>query len=228
MKSYLINENEVHLDNAVDFFKRIVNNFLTIYLDDDSGGTSSVKLKTLSEALTIQKDIIELSNKSKRYIEALNSIDQKVIPRLKKKVEISRVLPLIEYLIYYHFSKIKPQVKMDGGEELKNLRTFFVEGFVGKLEELEPLQLPMDGTGRSSIIENFTEKISSFFSHSNIFVLFISWFLLFLIILIPLAFSMVKALNIDIDSTLLVGILTTPFIGAVTMVGIVGNQKKNQ
>ena len=227
LKSYLINENDIHLDNVVDHFKRVTNNFMTLYVDDKSGSMSSIKIKDLNKAINTQADVLELSSKSKQNVEVLLTLEEKVGMRLKKKVEIAKVLPLTQLLALYHFAKIKPEVICPDGEKLRQKKIIFFNEFITELKKLDPLEISLDETARKSLMTKMVDKISSYFINSNIIGLFISWFILFMLLFFLLALILINIFSLKLDSTIFIGILTAPFLGAITMVGIITNQKKN-
>ncbi|WP_282018100.1 hypothetical protein [Salegentibacter mishustinae] len=226
MKSYLLNENEVHLEKGTKYFEKISEPLQTLHISGEKTPVGSFTFAEIKKSLEKQNGLIKFTDDSKEIIESTNTIDEKIYSRLEKRIEIDKILPLIEIITLYEFAKVKPEEKNQNGEKLKEYKNVILREFYQELTKIEILDNNNDVDSKTSKIKTFFSNISDFFSSSNIFILFISWLIFFIILFVPISILIINILSFKIDSTILMGLLTAPFIGAITMVATISNKSK--
>ncbi len=73
-----------------------------------------------------------------------------------------------------------------------------------------------------SILAPFFNILSS----SNIVVMLFSWLILLTIVFVFPSIMVINSFKLTIDSTILIGLLTAPFIGAITLVATIYSKNK--
>lgn len=227
IKSYLINEDAVHLEKSVKYFNKVIKPIINFRVGKDER-TLRIKLQELKTQLDEQFGWVNLTPETEMLINSLESIDDKVIERLKQKTELDEILPVIEALTLYEFSKLKPNIKMEDGEKLEHRKFEYIKELAQELdsiEKIEPLKDDADKRKRTRI-KQFMQNFSNLFSNSNVIVMFISWFILFAVVFVLPTLILIKAFSVPIEGTLLISIASAPFVGAITLVATIYSKNK--
>lgn len=226
LKSYLINDNPVHLAKSIDYLKKVVNSFVEVKFKN-SDKQSSIPLNQFREELKDQFEWMQFTEETNNYIDNLSSIKKKIIRRFEQKEKLEDIVPAIDFLTLYEFAKIKPSVLNTEGVEIKNLRSEYFKCFaseIGKIEEIEEIRNSSERK-RNRIISIF-QFIIELFSSTNILVLFLSWLVLLTVLFVISSIVVINSLKLNIDSTILIGILTAPFLGAITLSATIYTKNK--
>ena len=228
LKSYLINDNQTHLENILSYFKKIISSIiLTPFCLSKSDGSKAVTLNVLRNKLFKEFEWIEFSTDSNNLIDSLSLIDTKIERRLKQKVELDKVIPFIDFLVLYEFSKIKPNELNANGVELKEQRNNYIKEFANQLNRIEKLEEITEETATKRIkVKSIITSITGIFSSSNILAMFFSWLVLLTTVFVFSSVLVINSLKLTIDSTILIGLLTAPFIGAITLVATLYTKNK--
>lgn len=226
LKSYLINDNPVHLTKSIDYLKKVVKSFVEVkFMNSDE--RTSIPLNKFREELRNQFEWMQFTEETNNYIDNLSSIPQKVFRRFEQKEKLKEVVSAIDFLTLYEFAKIKPSVSNSEGTEIKNLKNEYFKCFVneiGKIDEIDEVKNPNERK-RNRIISLF-QFIINLFSSTNILVLFLSWLILLTLLFVISSIVVVNSLDLKIDSTILIGILTAPFLGAITLAATIYTKNK--
>ncbi|MDA0774480.1 MAG: hypothetical protein O3A16_06705 [Bacteroidetes bacterium] len=83
IKSYLINEDAVHLEKSVKYFNKVIRTIINFRVGKDE---RTLKLQELKTQLDKQFGWVNLTPETESLIKSLESIDDKVIERLKQKI----------------------------------------------------------------------------------------------------------------------------------------------
>lgn len=228
LKSYLINDNEIHLENTLPYFKKIISSILiTPFYLSKSDGSKAVTLNILRKRLLKNFEWIEFSTDSNNMIDSLSTIDAKIERRLKLKIELDKILPFIDLLVLYEFSKIKPNEINKNGIELKEQRNNYIKEFANQLNEVKEVEDAVeDSNVRRTKVKTIIAPIIRLFSSSNILLMFFSWLVLLTLVFVLSSMLVINSLRLTIDSTILIGLLTAPFIGAITLVATIYTKNK--
>ncbi len=225
LKNYLITENENLLDKGVSYFQKVIDPIITFSVIGESSTTLSVvKLK---QHITKQFSWINFTPETERIINSLSTIDNKIIQRIKQKKEIEKIIPLVDLLILYEFSSIKPEVLNSNGVTLKEKQLDYFTTFTKELDTIDIVEeVNVINDSKTDKMKLAFSKLVNLFTTSNIMVLFISWLILLSILFVLTSILVINFLNIKLDSTLLIGLLTAPFIGAITLSATIYSKTK--
>ncbi|PRX43725.1 hypothetical protein [Salegentibacter salegens] len=158
LKSYLLNENEVHLEKGTKYFEKISEPLQTLHISGEKTPVGSFTFAEIQKSLEKQNGLIKFTDDSKEIIESTNTIDEKIYSRLEKRIEIDKILPLIEIITLYEFAKVKPEEKNQNGEKLKEYKNVILREFYQELTKIEILDNNND-------VDSKTSKIKTFFSN---------------------------------------------------------------
>ncbi|NIJ46607.1 hypothetical protein FHR24_003097 [Wenyingzhuangia heitensis] len=228
IKSYLINENETHLENILDYFKKVIYSFTeSPFYYRNSDFQKSISFKNLKKVLIKEYEWLEFTNETNEILNSLSSTESKLERRIKLKTELDKTLPLIDLIVLYEFSKIKPNESNCDGIEIKNQRVNYIKEFAKELNNIKEIDDVVEDTNiKRDIIKTITTPIINLFSSSNILTMFFSWLILLTILFVISSILVIKSLKLEIDSTILIGLLTAPFLGAITLVATIYTKNK--
>lgn len=224
IKSYLINDNLAHLENTVEYFNNVMKT-MTIYNAETGSKGFFVNLVKLRTELKNQFSWIDFSADSNQIIDSFLKIESRITRRLKQKIELEKILPLIDLITLYEFSKIKPDELNQNGIQLSNCRDGFLIEFAKEINSLDEIE-NLNDLDKNTIhkIKLASLTIANLFISSNILVLFLSWLVLLSILFIMLTMILITSIKLNIDSTIFIGILTAPFLGAITLAATIYNK----
>lgn len=228
IKSFLINENDTHLENISEYFNKVNSHLvLTPFYDNNRDSASKIPIYELRDRLLKKYNWIEFNKETNELIDAFKSINSKIKKRIIQKVELEKVVPFVDILTLYEFSYIKPNLENPQNVELKEQRLTYLKEIgkeLNKLNKYEDLN-EVERTKKSKIksVLNFFVNL---FTSSNILVMFISWLILLTIIFVTSSILILKKVNIAIDSTILIGLLSAPFLGAITLAATIYSKNK--
>lgn len=226
LKNYLINSKEIHLEKSVKFFNDITHWIINASIETDNK-SSTIKIDKLENELRKQFEWFSLSIETKEIISSFSQIKNKITERLNRKTEIDKILPLIDLLTMYHFAKIMPIVVDDYDIKIGDKKVEFIKSFSIELNNLEEVQKTCESDGNKNYRFNkFLKALNSFFYDSNIIIMFMLWGVLLSLIFVPVVTLVISFQNIEIDSTILIGLFTVPFIGAITFAATIYTKRQ--
>ncbi|MCJ8290195.1 MAG: hypothetical protein HRT58_11080 [Crocinitomicaceae bacterium] len=228
IKSYLINEDAGHLEKSVKSFNKVIRPIINIRVVGKDERTLSVKLQDLKTQLDEQFGWVNLTPETESLIKSFESIEDKVIERLKQKIELDKLLPIIDALTLYEFSKLKPNVQIEGGEKLAERKSEYIQEVAKQLDSIENIESLKDDTDKRkrTRIKQFMQNFSNLFSNSNVIVMFISWLILLTVVFVLPTLLLIKAFSVPVGGTILISIASVPFIGAITLVATIYSKNK--
>ncbi|WP_196888380.1 hypothetical protein [Aureivirga sp. CE67] len=229
IKSFLINENVSHLENISKYFN-IVNSdlVLTPFYSNNKDQTTKIAIYELRNLLLKKYNWIEFSKETNELIDAFESINLKIKNRITQKAELEKVVPFVDILTLYEFSFIKPNLKNFQEIELKEQRFTYLKEIVKELNLLSNYEdLNEIERTKKSNIKSILNFFANLFTSSNILIMFISWLILLIIIFVATSILIIKKINIEVDSTILIGLLSAPFLGAITLSATIYSKNKN-
>lgn len=139
LKSYLINDNPIHLTKSIDYLKKVISPFNEVKFKNSEKETS-MSLNKFRDELKKQFEWMQFTEETNNYIDNLSSINKKLIIRFKQKEKLEDIVPAIDFLTLYEFAKIKPTVQNSENVEIKNFKNEYFKSFVnevGKIKEIE-------------------------------------------------------------------------------------------
>lgn len=227
LKSYLINDNSQHIENSKNFFKQYIKTLTYRNYEGESDKTISAHIGELTSQLKEKYSWIQFDESTEDIINALSSVEEKILERLIQKVDLEKIVPLIEYLVLYEFSKIKKDELATDGTPLSHKRLSYILSFADGINSLEKIEIANDNANPSkNLISEMIHAIPALFSSNNIFVLFISWLILLISLFVPISLLIISNLKLKVDSTIIIGIISSPFIGAITLVATIYSKNK--
>lgn len=187
----------------------------------------SLTIQKLYSEIKKQNGWIEFTSDTIHIVNSISTINNKIFQRIKLKRDIDKILPLIDLLVLYEFSIIKPEITNSRGIKLKEKQPDYLKDFIEELDKTDSVEhLLVNKEKESSRIKSIFATINNFLSSPNILILFFCWLVLLLIVFIPVSFLIISLFNIKLDSTIMIGLLTTPFLGAITFAGIIYSKTK--
>lgn len=228
IKSYLINDNDSHLENIYEYFQKIISKIITSpFYEEKRDSAKEISLHELRNKLVENHSWIQFNDESKSLIDAFESIKPKIETRINQKEELDKILPFIDILTLYQFSFIKPNFKNTEKLELGNQQFNYLKEIDIELSKLEKYKVQTVDEIKSSKIKSFFHFVLNLFTRPNILILFFSWLFLLALVFVPFSILIIEKLNIVIDSTIIIGLLSAPFVGAITIaVAIYSKNKK--
>lgn len=228
IKSYLINENETHLENTLNYFENVISSVTkSPFYSNRSDKAKSVTFSNLRKELNKDYEWIEFTDETNNILDSLSTIGAKLERRLRLKTELDKTLPLIDFLVLYEFSKIKPNELNSDGVELKDQRVKYIKEFANQLNGIKEIEdIIEDSNVKRNKVKTLITPIVNLFSSSNILIMFFSWLVLLTILFVLSSILVINSLKISIDSTILIGLLTAPFLGAITLVATIYTKNK--
>lgn len=223
LRNYLINERDEHLKKTSKYLREVLDHFNMVKIDDKE----ILKVSTLISK--IKKNIwwFSIDEKTQKYVEAIESIPNKIYERLNQKVLINDLLETIDWLTIYEYSKIRPNEQIDGEKRVGDNTSLYFNEFIISTINLSIIDLPITETIKSSKgVKDLMNYFNVLLSNDSLFLMFFSWLVLLSILFFVVAIVVVQALNISIDSTFLIGMLSAPFIGAITFSATIFSKKR--
>lgn len=223
LRNYLINERDEHIQKTNKYINKVLNSIDRVTIDDKE----FLKISELINKIKKSKSWFSLDEKTKSYIEALESIENKIFERLKQKVLIDELLETIDWLTLYEYSKLKPNELIDGEKRVGDNTYNYFDKFISSIINLSAIDLPINETLKSQKgIRTLLSYFKGLLSNDNIIQMFFSWLILLSILFFVVSIIVIQSLNIKIDSTFIIGMLSAPFIGAITFSATIYSKKE--
>jgi hypothetical protein len=226
IKTYLINGLQEHLLRASKYYNSIIDHQLVVTAFSEK--SPRMYLFEALDKIKKQFPWIKLSDESSRVLSALTSIPNKFGGRLEQKKDLEVLLPAIDYLTFLEFAKIKPEIKISPDQTFENINNDLFFLFISEVERISAIE-PRNKVkiASSDKIKVLLNNIGNLFISRNMIVCFLSWLVLLGVLFEPIAMLFINITQIKLDSTLIIGFLTVPFIGAATIAASIYNKSKN-
>ena len=222
VRKYLINGDEQHLSRIERFLDEVIAPLYQVQIEG-----KSIDIDDLEEKI---KDLhwFSFTDKSKWFIESILSLYDRVIERIDERAEIEKTIPTLESLALHEFSKIRPDQLDNNGMRLGDRQIELLEISCQKANELGVFndKKSSDSHDKMSRIKVLMKWMASCFSGKNLIVTFISWLVLFTFTFVLPCIGILMSLRIDLDSTLITGLISSPFLGAVTITATIYSKRK--
>ncbi len=228
LKSYLINENNSHLEHISEYYQKVHSHLLlTPFYAKNSDTASQIPIYTLRDKLLKKYSWLEFKKETNELIDAFKSIRSKIEKRINLKVELEKVVPFVDILTLYEFSFVKPTLENSEKVVLKEQRLKYLKEIqkeLIKINEYEGLN-EVERTKKSKI-KSVLDFFVNLFTSSNILIMFLSWLILLTIIFVASSILILEKINLEVDSTILIGLLSAPFLGAITLAATIYSKNK--
>ena len=230
IKTFIVNERTVHIETAhksiIEYFKE--GEFIISY---DPTKKKGLLISKRIENLMKNYTWFEINNSTSIVVKAISNFKEKIINRIEQKKDLEKIIPFLEDLLIYELLKTKSRLvnnKIENEESRNELMKTYILSFSKSINQLDKIELVPELKKKrwSNKIIYSLRKAIDLFSSGNILVLFISWYLLFFLIF---SFSLligIYTLNIELDSKILIGAFTAPFLGAITITATIFKSKK--
>ena len=227
LKTFMVNERIIHLKSASENLnKYLFKSELYTYNRQLRGETYDVL-----NVLRVNHSWIDISDTSFQIAKSFQNISPKIIRRINQNHEIEEIKVVLEKLLVYELLKT-------GTKSLKNtvtkleislsdLKQDFLQFFLEEMEKLEEIKLSqqVNKNPKWFRFNNFLLLMSNSFKSKNLIQVFLSWlFLVFVLISIALYIG-TNVFDIPIDSKILIGAITTPFLCAITLTVSINKKK---
>lgn len=210
INNYLINERSQHLEKCEKFIKKIIKRHSLFTIND-------MNIVILYDNIIKQFNWFKITSQTTETINAIASLEKKILNRIRAKSDIESLKNIFDYLTLYEFSLIKPNELTSEGKPLGEKKDVYFYLFSVELNKLNDVILEIkNNLSIKSMVSKWFSVISLSLRSNNLFISFISWILLLLVVFLTISFMLMTATNIKFDSTIMVGIITVPFIGAIT------------
>ena len=230
IKSFLINENESHLDKISGYFEKVHSHLvLTSFYGENRDSAQRIPIYKLREKLQKNYNWIEFSKESNDLIDSFETIDTKIKRRINQKAELEILGPCIDLFVLYEFSFVKPNLENSQKIELKEQRLNYLREIQKELNKLKLFEEINDSkTTKKSKIKSVFDFVSNLFTNSNILIMFLSWLVLLTLIFITTTVIILSKVDMQMDSTIFMGLLSAPFLGAITLTATIYSRNKKQ
>lgn len=225
--NYLTNKNAQHIEKCEKYIKIIIKNLNQCGLSDKDDDIEYYETSHVINDLVNQFKWFKLESETRNIITALGSVKSKILSRVNQQKDISSLKVVFDYLLLHEFSKIKPKETSSEGVQIADLKSEYFSSFARELNLLSSLNSRRKNINSSS---NSLSKVLNWLTNglksSSISVLFFSWFILFGIAFLLMSIFIINITGTPFDSTLIVGMTTAPFIGAVTFSAAIYSKSK--
>src|SRR5467141_2498746 len=218
IKRFLINQRDVHIDLA----RKDLGAYLLRGEFRYRSGSFNISTSALISSLLQNYPWFKLVEETHQVVQSFKEFDLKIKRRFFQKVELDRVIPALRYLMLYEYSKVKKvkEERLSGSRlSVAELGYNCLYEYVGEMSRLgEIVTEPKDIAKRPLLkyYQSVIEKSRALLESQNRLVRFASWYLLLLIIFSASVLIALAGFHLKPDTTVMVGIVSAPFIGAVT------------
>ena len=230
LSTYIVNERIEHLDTARKNLDKYLEKgeFMTGFEKNDE-----YSISRLMGYLENKYSWINYTEEARNIGMVFQNFESKIKRRLEQEKEVEATRDALENLLLYEF--LKTNSKAIKGIESENktiheLKNEYILKFAKTVETLEKIKdiESNDKNPNRSFFSVITDKLSRAFDGEVLVVTFISWYILIFLLLSGSLYLSITYFGIELDSKILIGGLTTPFLGATTItVGILSKNKKN-
>jgi hypothetical protein len=171
-----------------------------------------------------------LSERTDLILGAFSHFRSQLIERISQGIELDSILIALEPLYLYEFSRGKRESQTtlaSSSVDLQKLSDVFLYQFAQRMHSLTPLPKQESATAAKLIDSAYKKlwtKLALLLAHENPLACFLSWYLLLLLVFsLPLLISIILVMRID--STIIIGLFSAPFAGAIAITTTVYTKK---
>lgn len=233
IESYIENNGAIHIETARQYISCYFNRgYFKINLTPDVTlkGTSYIyKLHNIIDTARNTYDWLNLDDESAQIIESFSSTSSKIVERLWQSIEVDRVIPALQMLLIYEYSRIKqiPETILKsynltfGAFQKISLLIYATE--LSQLSQVGAIEIE---TKKKNYIKTIFFKIRNGFTSDKILICFFTWYVMFQILTLTVLKIGLMRYKVVIDSTILVALVSIPVLGAAAISGIISSNKK--
>lgn len=238
IETYLINSRKEHLDNA----KANIVNYYNV--SDFQVGIKALPAYRQSSRINFQIfDLIDfiklkyswiiLSESSEQIIKGLSETNTKIIERIRQGTELNQVLTPLKLLLIFEFSKIgKIPDKILNNYNIQNshfqeLCLLYYSNLLSNLTMIEDKKL-FENVVKFNIFFRVFLNFRNSLSSDQVVKCFFSWYFMLQILCSILFVFCIYLLKINIDTTIIVALITIPILGAAQIANNLRHQKNIQ
>jgi hypothetical protein len=242
IRAYQVNRRKQHLQSA--------EKMLNIYFETCEINLSTAQIKdnlVIKSGLIPQKLISTqlvgllksahtwfiLADQTNSVLEAFANFKSHLVERVSQGIELDRVLFALEPLYLYEFARGKRESQhtlVTSSVSLSDLSGTFLSQYAHFMNTISALP-KQETTKPQKIIDSINKKIwaklTFLLAHENPLACFLSWYLILLVIFsLPLLIGF--ALFMPLNSTIVIGIFSAPFAGAIAITTAVYSKKHDK
>ena len=165
----------------------------------------------------------KLDDSARLVAEGYARFNSAVLGRVRQRIEIERIELILTHLSLYEYSRIEKHSKQEIGNaraSISNVGKDCLFDFARALTKLPDLPKTSPSNAiqsRTTPSQTVATKTRALLRHENPLVCFLTWFLVFSLVFAPIVTLILKLLSMSLDSTILIGIISVPFAGAVAI-----------
>ena len=234
LKAYLTNERFVHLKKAEsNFASYLEHSEINFELEVEEmraaemGGSTTIKKSTnvgnLVQQLSADFWWFDLQEKADSVVNAYQQLASKIVRRLRQGAEADKLVPFLTNLMLYEYSKIRKTSVEELGtsqdhtvSELGRICLIDFASAIGEPDELKKQGNQTEGDLKARL-KSASATISEAFMSEKILVAFSIWYILLIVVFGLSLWIVTKFASVTWDSTLMVGLFTAPFAGAIVI-----------
>lgn len=223
LKSYSINKIDDYIISMIPAINEYIENTsITVdVIESDPGlrffGNPIHQLNQLERRFSWFK----ATDETKMIAKAFGALPYIIKEISNKNSNWERILPLLENLLIFEYTKILAQSKTSDNNEIKELGFSSLHEFGKLANEMykfdETLNIESPITQFNDKIKTTVTKISQLLFSKNFFVLFSSWFVFVLLFTLAILSLLMRLTGLAIDSTILIGAFAAALAGSIAI-----------
>ncbi len=227
LKSFQVNNHIIHIQNAKQNIKQFsLLNELKNPLKLEKDASKYPTLSKLLDYLKINFSWITLSEKTISLNSTFQIIDELIIPNSLIKKNASKYIDVFEWMFLYRYLNTthSKTLEKDYFVDRANLENTIISNLISSVEDKKELTKEDYLVQKSSLLSKVSYFLNSYFYSKNILICFLSWFIFFFLFFAVCLASFRNYFNIQVDSTLLVGLFTVPSAIAIIFTQMIRNR----
>jgi hypothetical protein len=227
LKNFLANERKVLLEKSKKYFKNVIRQFDHINFPYRRE-VVTLKAVEIEDLFNRRLKWFQLSESTQEILKAIKDSKNKIIDRLDAGKEIDKLIPIFDFLILFEFSVLKPDTLNTQSERMGEHSTDYIKAFAKSVNNLSKVKeiIQTDERVKLSLREIWI-LMNKILNNENIIVLILSWLIVLSLFFSLISILMINIFGVSFDSTIIAGIFTAAFLGAVTVsVSIYSKQLK--
>ena len=232
LESYLYNSDNTHLIKSYKLFNQYLNasdfNFEYYVKSYVAVGHDITETKVLEgkyiayflESIKTKYDWIEFTEKTVVVLDSLGKIHSKLTLRIKQGIEVKEVTNILVRLLLFEKAKFRPPFKTPENLSI-NYRAYYFNDFIELIKPLTELNNKLP-----SKFSKASTKANKYLFSENIIVNFFIWYFIIQIALLVPIIPTILYFKLKVDSTLIVGLTTTPILATVGLIGFTYRRNK--
>lgn len=223
IKNYLTNGQGSQLENAKKYLKKISSCNTRITL-----GKQEYEVENIIETLQTELQWFNIDQKTKEHLTAISDFKLKIFKRLEHKISVEEIIPIINWLIFYEYSKIKGNDTNLNGDKISDYTLEYFNQYVKTINSISYVDIASQKQLKTNTnIHMVLEFFKMLFQSQNTYIVFFLWLILLTLLLVSGAVILHSFIHFAYDTTIIIALITTPFIGAITFAASKNNQLKS-